>query len=343
MSVTIKDIAKRANVSHATVSRALRRHPSISQSTSLRIQKIADEMAYVPNTVARGLKTKRSQILGVVVRRIDDPYFGSVLQGIESIVTAKDYSLFLAVSNRDVDREKEIIRLMSERRVDGVIFCSTQVGSEHEAQLKRFGVPSVLINNQGEEDIAYSVYHDDVSSSKEVTQHLIELGHTRIGFLGHSKSGRITIDRYAGYCEALKENNIPIHKNYFVEAPNGLAEGGAIGAKAFLALSKRPTAIFCYNDVMAIGALQTLRNAGLRIPEDCSITGFDNTPVSKYATPPLTTYDQPRFEIGVEAAKMMLNLLDEKEEKEEEASKIVTLIGNLIIRQSTASIKLNPT
>ena len=335
MAVTIKDIAKIANVSHTTVSRALRGHPAIAAGTIARIQKISDEIGYIPNTAARGLKTQRSGVFGVIVRRIVDPFFSEVLNGIEDVLQAEGYTLFLAASNRDSQREKAIIRTMSERRVDGVIFCSTQVGEEHLQQLHRFGVPSVLINNQALEDTAVaSVFHDDADGSYQITQHLIELGHTQIGYLGNNHAGRTTEDRLHGYQQAMREAGLAVLPEYSINGPNGLPEGGVAGIQQYLALGTCPTAVVCYNDMMAIGAIQALHREGRRVPDDCSITGFDNVELSAYVAPPLTTFDQPKFEMGRQAALMMLRLLAENPPTT--TADIRILRGKLCVRASTA-------
>jgi DNA-binding LacI/PurR family transcriptional regulator len=339
VAVTIKDIAKVAGVSHTTVSRALRGNPAIAPQTVARIQQIAGELHYVPNTVARGLKTSRSGVLGVIVRRIVDPFFSEVLQGIEDVLHAAGYSLFLAASDRDPDREKAIVRAMSERRVDGVIICSSQVGEEHRQQLERFGVRTVLINNQASEDSAYSVYHDDVAGSRAITGHLLALGHRRISYLGNARAGRTSADRWQGYAEAMAAAGAPILPGYVVQGPNGLPEGGASGAEHFLLLAQRPTAIVCYNDMMAIGAMQALQQAGQRVPADCSITGFDNIELAAYVTPALTTFDQPKYELGQQAAGMMLRLLGEEPGPAVEPA-ILVLRGKLCVRDSTGPPEL---
>nr|NIP23030.1 LacI family transcriptional regulator [Phycisphaerae bacterium]NIR62402.1 LacI family transcriptional regulator [candidate division Zixibacteria bacterium]NIU12624.1 LacI family transcriptional regulator [candidate division Zixibacteria bacterium]NIW43407.1 LacI family DNA-binding transcriptional regulator [Gammaproteobacteria bacterium]NIX26845.1 LacI family DNA-binding transcriptional regulator [Phycisphaerae bacterium] len=181
MAVTIKDIARAAGVSHTTVSRALREHPAISDKTTHRIKQLAAELGYVPSAAARGLKTSRSQVLGVIVRRIVDPFFAEVLQGIEDVLHAAGYSLFLAASHRDEAREQKVLQAMGERRVDGVIISSAQIRLEQLRQLNRFNIPFVLINNQAlDKPDIYSVYHDDEYGSRELVQYLLDLGHKRI-------------------------------------------------------------------------------------------------------------------------------------------------------------------
>ena len=334
MAVTIKDIAEIAQVSHTTVSRALRNHPAISKNTAVRIQKIADELGYVPNTVARGLKTSSSRVLGVIVRRIDDPFFGEVVDGIEEALQAEGYSLFLAASHRDPEREKAIIRTMSEHRVDGVIICSTQIGIEQVAQLQKFGVPAVLVNNQAQETLTSSIFHDDEYGSYEITRHLLNLGHTQIGYLGNANAGKTNEDRLRGYKRALADAGLPVVEAFIKAGPNGLAEGGALAMQDCLQLAERPSALLCYNDMMAIGAIQTLQTAGLRVPDDCSVAGFDNISLSAYVSPPLTTFHQPKKEIGREAALMMLRCL--QAETKDAEPEIKLLRGELVWRASTA-------
>jgi len=335
MTVTLKDIAREAGVSHSTVSRALHNNPMIPPKTAARIRKIADELGYVPNTVASGLRRTHSKVLGVLARRIDDAFLAEVLQGIEDILYAEGYGLFLATSHRDPEREKTIFRNMSERRVDGVIVCSTEVDEEHLRQLSEFGVPTVLINNQAATDMAHSVCHDDEGGGLALTRHLLELGHRRIAYLGHSGTGRTTQERLQGYKQALKQAGLPFCPEHVAAGPNGTAEGGTIGMNKLLAVEVRPTAVVCFNDIMAIGAMHAVRQAGLTVPEDCSITGFDNIPLSQYVNPPLTTFHQPRYELGAEAAEMMLRLLSRRNKKLD-AAEIISLRGRLVVRTSTA-------
>lgn len=337
MTVTIKDIARAAGVSHTTVSRALRGHPAINADTAARIQSLARELGYVPNKVARGLKTNKSGVLGVIVRRIDDPFFGPVLQGIEHVLQNAQYSLLLAASNRDPERERAIAQLMSERRVDGVIVCSTQVNQAHRQQLEDFGVLTVLINNQAAEDIVHSIYHDDAGGSRELTEHLIDLGHRRIAYLGNARAGRTSDERLEGYRAALHAGSLPLQDEYVFKAQNGLASSGVAGVDFLLTLSRPPTAIVCYNDVMAIGAIQQLNKVGRRVPSDCSVTGFDDIELAAYVTPPLTTFDQPKHDLGRQAAEMMLERLRRKgADAAKLESDIIVLRGRLRVRGSTA-------
>src|SRR5512141_2856409 len=208
MPVTIKDIARQANVSHSTVSRALHGSSLISDATARRIRQTALELGYLPSAAARTLKTNRSQALGVIIRNVDDPFFGEILQGIEAIARGSGYSLFMAASQPGSEREEALVQAMVERRVDGIIICSTPVSTEQSRQLVQFGVPIVVVNNQSAEEYQYSIYHDDVDGSRQITRHLVGLGHRRIAYLGNAASGRSTIERLEGLQQELKQAGI---------------------------------------------------------------------------------------------------------------------------------------
>jgi DNA-binding LacI/PurR family transcriptional regulator len=337
MPSTIKDIAKQANVSHSTVSRALRGSSLVAQCTAERIRQIAVELGYLPSAAARSLKTNPSHALGVIVRNMDDPFFAEILQGVEEVAQANSYSLFIAASQRDPQREQCIVQAMVERRVDGVIICSTTFSVEQSHRLARFGVPIVVVNNQSAEEYRYSIYHDDVDGSRQVTRHLIELGHRKIAFLGNSIAGRATLDRLTGFRKETEVAGLIFPAEYTYQVPGGGAEEGFAGAEHFLNLNDRPTALVCYNDMMAIGVLKGLQQAGIRVPEEFSVTGFDNITFSDYTNPPLTTFDQPKRFIGAEAARLLLGLLKSSPgEIANKRSRIRILKGRLLVRKSTS-------
>ena len=332
MVVTIKDVARRAGVSHTTVSRALRDSPLISLATTERVRKFAKEMGYQPSAAARSLKTNRSHVLGVIVSAIDDPFFSEILQGIDDIAQQSGYSLFIAASQRDLNRERAIVRTMREHRVDGVILCSTPFSTEQSKQLNSYEIPIVVINNQSNKEYRYSIFHDDLDGSCQVMKHLIDLGHRRIAYLGYAHSGRTNASRLAGYRQQMQAARLEIHAGYEYQSEASDPGSGLLAKDHFCALSLRPTAIFCYNDMLAIGMLRGLQAAGLQVPGDMSIAGFDNIPFSAFTNPPLTTFEQPKRFIGREAASLVLTLLN----SDESSSRIQVLQGRLLVRNSTA-------
>jgi DNA-binding LacI/PurR family transcriptional regulator len=336
MSVTVKDIARKAGVSHSTVSRALHGSALIAPETVQRIQQIADEMDYSPSAAARTLKTNRSQVLGVVLSSVDDPFFSEILQGIEGGIQGSGYSIFIAAAHRDPEQKREIVQAMIEHRVDGIITCSTSFSEQQSEQFLQYGVPLVVINNQTAEDFRYSIYHDDVDGSRQVTRHLIELGHRKIAYLGNSLSGRTTMDRLAGFRQEMESNRLEVLANYIFEIPGSEPEKGIQAVDHFINLPDRPTALVCFNDMIAIGVLKSLQQRGIRIPEEFSITGFDNIVFSNYTNPSLTTFDQPKKFIGQKAAELILNLLDRTTKTDVPEQKIQVLKGKLLVRESTA-------
>ena len=336
MPATIKDIAKRAGVSHSTVSRALRGSSLISDDTTERIRLIALEMGYHPSAAARSLKTNQTKALGVIVRNIDDPFFSEILQGIEDIAQGEGYSLFISSSQNETDREKMIVNAMREHRVDGVIICSTAFSSRQSRELVEHSVPIVVVNNQAAEDYRYAIHHDDVDGSRQITRHLIDLGHRRIAYLGNSISGRTTLDRQSGFQQEMQSAGLPIPSGYIHQVPGGEPEHGLAGVDHFLYLADRPTALVCFNDMMSIGVLKGLQTAGVRVPHEISVTGFDNIVLSEYTHPPLTTFDQPKHYIGAEAARLLLGLLKNDSSQGTTTFNRQILKGRLLVRASTA-------
>lgn len=337
MPVTIKDIAKSLGVSHSTVSRALHGSRLISVETAERVRQAASELDYHPSAVARGLKTNSTRVLGVVVSSIDDPFFSEILQGIEDTAQEEGYSLFITSSQRSGGREQKILEALMEYRVDGVIICSTSFGLSRRRELLTNGRPIVVVNNQSAEEYRYSIYHDDLYGSRQVTSHLLDLGHRKIAYLGNALSGRTTIDRLAGLQQELDSAGIPLPDLWIYNVQGSDPETGRAAAAYFLGLPERPTAIFCYNDMLAIGLLRGLQELGARVPMDISIAGFDNITYSAFTNPPLTTFDQPKRFIGIEAARLLLGLLESTAGERIDEPRIHLLKGKLLVRNSTAA------
>ena len=337
MATTIKDVARRTGVSHSTVSRALRGNSLISFETAERIRQAAQEMGYQPSAAARSLKTNRTQVLGVIVSSIADPFFGEILNGIEACAQERGYSLFIAASQHDPVKERQIVQTMMEQRTDGVIICSSSFSAEQGRQLLSYGFPVVAVNHQAAESFHYSIYHDDVDGSRQVTKHLISLGHKNIAYLGNEQSGRTTMDRLSGFKHAIMEAGLKVRDEHIYHVQGGDPALGAESVAYFQQLSVRPTAIVCFNDTLAIGVLKGCQQAGILVPEDLSVTGFDNITYSAFTCPALTTFDQPKVSIGEEAARLLLDLLHPDEERQADAARVKVLQGKLLVRASTAA------
>ncbi len=336
MKTSIKDIARAAGVSHSTVSRALSDSPLLNQATKARICRLAQEMGYSPDAAARSLVMGRTRTIGVVVTTIADPFAAEVVEGIERTAYAHGYSLILAASNDEPEREIAAVEMLRSKRTDAVIVTSSRVGALHQERLRTAGVPVILLNSHSQQQMpnAYSVCVDDAHGGRLATEHLIGLGHRRIahvtGPAGHSPSA----DRLAGYRDALTDAGIDYDPAYVVGG-TGRLDSGHEAHLSLLALCERPSAVFCYNDMTAIGLLSAAREAGVAVPRDMAVVGFDDIPFAAYAAPPLTTVAQPMFELGERAMNMALALMGCPGGAPCGVTNVV-LQGRLIVRESTS-------
>jgi DNA-binding LacI/PurR family transcriptional regulator len=329
--ISIKDIAKMAGVSHSTVSRALRGHPLINKETAEKIRRIAEESGYRASAVARSLVTRQTRTVGTVVTSIADPFAAGVVSGIEDAANDRGFSVILAISNADPEREVRVVRSFEERRVDGIIVTASRAGAVYTPMIEQMRIPIVLLNNQHPSEFVHSVMIANVDASAEATGYLIELGHRRIAYLGDRNGGQSDTERYSGYRRALEQANVPFLPELVVHG-DGKPEGGIRAMAQLLALPEMPTAVFCYNDMTALGALRQARAQGLRVPQDISLIGFDDLYVAQYMEPPLTTVRQPMRQMGRMAMETLLHLLAGSE-----SIHSVKVPGELIIRASAAA------
>jgi DNA-binding LacI/PurR family transcriptional regulator len=339
MRVSIKDIAKAAGVSHSTVSRALSDSPLVSDETKARVQLLAQEMGYSPNTLARSLVTRQTYSIGVVVTTIADPFIAEVVQGIEATAQDNGYTVILCNSGAQPEREIAAVEMLRSKRVDAVIVTSSRVGALYLEHLERTGVPIVLINNHNEQSGRYTftVTVDNRHGGHLATQHLIQLGHHRIAYVTAPADHSSDLDRRTGYRQALTEAGIELDPTLIVPG-NGRADGGERALEALMASGALPSAVFCYNDMTAIGLVHAACREGLDVPGDLAVVGFDDIPFATYFYPPLTTIAQPKVEMGRFAMEMVLSLMtlgeEEEDEDEAEVSNIVVQ-GKLVVRAST--------
>jgi len=329
--VTIKDIARTAGVSHTTVSRALRGSPAISDETTARIRQLAQEMGYTPSAVAQSLLSRRTQTIGVVITTIADPFTVQIVGGVEEVAQAAGYSVFLSTSHNNPEQELEVVETFHRRRVDAIIVISSRVGSVYSSRLDQIQVPIVLVNNNEEGDYLYSVAVDDISAAQAAVEHLIALGHRRIGYIEANNRPKSNRRRLTGYQAALRQANIPTDPMLII-APLARRdiEKGSAALEQLQAV--RATAAFCFNDRTAIGLLMACRQHNVAVPEELSVVGFDDIEPALYVTPPLTTIRQPRTQLGQLAMNMVLDLLNERKVQDQ------ILDCELILRESTAQV-----
>jgi len=335
MMVSIKDIARAAGVSHSTVSRALRNSPLVNSRTKGRIQKLALEMGYSPDAQARSLVRGRTQTVGLVITTITDPFIAEVVQAIEDAAHDHDYTVVLCSSRSETRRELSAVETLRSKRVEGVIVTSSRVGALYLEHLERLQVPIVLINNHNEQSGSYtfSVSVDNKHGGRTATEHLLELGHRRIGYVTGQANHSDDLDRLSGYREALEEWGISFDAT-LVYMGNGQAEGGEMALPVLLKNNPSMTAVFCYNDMTALGLMRAASRAGLSTPDDLSVIGFDDILFSSYTGPSLTTIAQPKAKMGQIAIEMVLALGAISKLDEVNFSN-VAVRGELIIREST--------
>jgi DNA-binding LacI/PurR family transcriptional regulator len=329
---SIKDIARLARVSHPTVSRALQNSPLVNAKTAEKIRKIAKESGYRASAVARGLVTRRTRTIGLVVTTVADPFTSEVVTGIEQTANDHGYCVFLADSNADPDRERKIVQSFAEQRVDGIIVTSSRVGALYLPLLSEMMVPIVLVNDQHPGAFVHSVMICNQEGSRAVTEHLVGLGHRRIAYIGDQFGYQSDTERFAGYREALNAAAIPFLPELVVRG-DGKPEAAMRAMDELLALKGPPTAVCCYNDMSALGAMRSIHMLGLRVPDDISIAGFDDLFVASYTQPPLTTVRQPMRRMGQLAMENLIKLMSGQESVVR-----IKINAELIVRESTARV-----
>ncbi len=308
MPVSIKDIARAAGVSHSTVSRALHDDPTISQETKARIALLAERMGYTPNAIGRGLVTRHTATVGVVVRTIADPFVAEVVQGIEETALTHGYTTILCNSNSEPDRELKTVRALREKRVDAVIVTSSRLGNLYMNHLREVGVPIVLVNSQSASAYAHSVRIDDVLGGELAGRYLLNLGHRHIAYISGPAWTQASSLRLKGCRKALQADGLDLPEEWVLQG-NGRADGGFAAAARLLKGGPPVSAVLCYNDVTAMGLLSALHEAGKRVPDDLSVIGYDDVAMAAYLQPPLTTIAQPKYDLGKRAMEMALALM----------------------------------
>jgi LacI family repressor for deo operon, udp, cdd, tsx, nupC, and nupG len=326
---SIKDIARIAKVSHPTVSRALQNSPLVNAKTAAKIRKIAEDAGYRASAVARGLVTRRTKTIGLVVTTVNDPFAGEVALGIEKAANEHGYSVFLANSDAEPERERRMVQTFAEQRVDGIVVTSSRVGAEYLPVLAEMMVPIVLVNDQYPGEFMHSVMIENVQGSRAAAAHLIALGHRRIAYVGDRSGYQSDTERLAGYKEALAAAGIAFAPELAVKG-DGKPEAAIEAVNALLALEHPPTAICCYNDMTALGAMRAIAARGLRVPDDISVTGFDDLFFAAYLDPPLTTVHQPMRRMGQMAMENLLKLMQGGEPVEQ-----ARVEAKLVVRAST--------
>lgn len=328
--VTIKNVAKEAGVSFGTVSRVVNNDIHVKQETRTRVLKAMEKLGYVVNRQARSLAGGRTNTIGVLAPDLGTGYIGEVIRGIDAELALKHYDLMLFTTHRTAEKESKYVANLVTGIVDGLLLIVSRRPDEHISTLTRINFPFTLIDHQARGDDCPAVGATNWQGAYNATEYLIKLGHQRIGFITGWMDLRAAIDRLEGYKSALRTYHIPVEQKLIYEGQFFQPDGYA-GASALIELEDRPTAIFASNDVMAMGAMDAVRNRGLRIPDDISIVGFDDIPQAEFVRPALTTVRQPLEKMGRVATQMLLDRLENPNKVPER----IELPTELIVRNST--------
>lgn len=332
--VTIVEVAKKAQVSLGTVSRVLNNDVHVAAETRERVSAIIQDMGYVANRQARGLKGMKTNVIGVLVPDLATSYIGEILHGIDAELAINQLELMLFTTHRTPLKEANYVANMVQGMVDGLLLVLPRSLGDYTETLTQHNFPFVLIDHQGTGTPCPAVGATNWQGGYNATEYLIKLGHKRIGFITGSMDLGCSQDRLEGYRSALRTHHIP-EDDSLINEGDFFQTDGYTGASALLDLPLPPTAIFASNDVMAMGVMDAVRNRNLRIPDDISVVGFDNIHQSAMVVPSLTTMQQPLEQMGRVATQMLLDILKDPKDK----ARRIELPTELIIRNSTSAPK----
>jgi DNA-binding LacI/PurR family transcriptional regulator len=345
-STTLSDVAKTAGVTSMTVSRVVNQNGYVSDETRKKVLLAVDELSYRPNGLARGLKRQRTDTIGLVLGDIANPYAAELARAIREITTQRGYNLFICISEHSAKEDVAAFDSLADHQVDGIIVAtrSNKIGDEHLHEMIKRGVSVVCIGRDFHDENADSVTADALNGGFQATQHLIDLGHKRIAFIGATIASGKNLKRFQGYLKAMQDNGLPIEERYITgktdvndDSPGYSTEKlGYEAMKRLLVLPNRPTAVFARNDFTAIGAINAIKESGLNIPDDISIVGFDDIPTAIHTSPALTTVRQPTRSQGSIATEYLLKRIEGNQSLTREER---ILECELIIRGSTSLLE----
>lgn len=333
MSTTISDVAEKAGVSVATVSHVINGTRYVSSELTERVENAMDELGYHPNVVARSLKTDKTQTLGLLASDLSNPFFSTLLRGVEDRALEEDYSLIVCNTDETLEKEKLYIDVLSQRKIDGLLIAPTGKSDESLNTLREREIPFVFIDRKAKGIEADAVLSDNVGGSTAATRHLIDLGHRRIGIILGLESVNTTRERLKGYKKVLDEEDIKYDPK-LVKQGYSQVGGGVEAAEELLSLEDQPSAVFSTNNLMTIGAMQGIQKNDYSCPEEISLIGFDDFAWASTFQPRLTTVAQVPYDIGAKAAEVLFERIEDETSKTKE----VRMPTNLKIRESTKRV-----
>jgi len=328
--VTRKDVAERAGVSTATVSYVINNGPRpVASDTRARVQKAIEELGYYPNALARSLTMDQTLTIGFVLPDLLNPYYANLARQFEDLCFAKGYMVFVCDTRHSEEKERRVIESLRANQVDGVAILYDRGATKSLAMLHEASIP-VVVMEQVVKDMDYVVI-DDFKGGVQGTKHLLSLGHQKVAFIRQESPTTSTL-RYEGYLSAMQHAGVEIDPTYTVNCGTDFSDG-IEAMRKLLTLPERPTAVFAHNDVMALNAMYAIREAGLRVPEDISVIGYDNIAQSAISNPALTTVAYPKFEMGAWSAQRLF----ERIENPDTVPLQYVIPTELIVRESTVA------
>ncbi|KXS37684.1 MAG: LacI family transcriptional regulator [Candidatus Frackibacter sp. T328-2] len=326
MGITIKDVARKANTSVATVSRVMNNSTNVSPDLKKRVQKVINELNYQPNEVAKSLKKEKTNMVGVLISDITNPFFSSIVKGIEDVLDKENYTVILGNTAESVDIEEKYINKLINKQIDGFIISSTSDYGNHFSSIIDENIPLIFVNRRPEGYENNLILTDNFKGGYIATKHLIELGHKKIGAILGPQNLNTGIERKRGYEAALRDNNIEI-KDKYIKIGDFKRQSGYNLSKELVNNDDPPTSIFVSNNEMTLGVVEALNKLNINIPKELSLVGFDYSEWMRVVSPRITCVVQQAYQMGEEAAKRMLYLLkkvDKKNNNNEKYKKVLS-------------------
>ena len=336
--VNITDVAKEAGVSIATVSRVVNDNGyPVRAATRAQVLDAVQRLGFRPNDLARGLMQKRTRTVGLLVPDVANPYYPEIARGVEDVASAQSYALVFCNTDRRADKTEAYVNTLLEKRMDGIIIAGGGTDfTDASTAFAEYGAPVVFIGRHREG--GHSVQISNAAAARDATGHLTMLGHHKIAFLAGPMALTSVQDRLEGYRAGLQDADLDFDERLVREGDFGESSGYE-STQALLAADPRPTAIFAANDLMAIGAIAAVQDAGLDVPDDVSVVGFDGIALGSYVRPALTTVAIPTYELGAAAMRMLLELVERKQDPEQgpepPEGRTVWLPTELVVRDSS--------
>lgn len=335
MDIKISDVAAKAGVSPATVSRVLNGIVHVNPDTKEKVLQAIDELHYHPNAAAKNLRSQKTSTIGIIVPDINSAYFAQIVKGIENMAYARKYKVIICDAENSKEKELEYLTFLTDRTVDGMILNTTQLSEKEVIEFAEKGYNIGVIGKHIEHDLVPCIYTDNVKISKTVISHLVQNGHKDIVYINGYPDSTDSYERLNGYLKGLSEHQIPFRPE-LIENGNFNEDSGYEAMTRLLSKEISFTAVYAANDEMALGVYKACREKNLRIPQDIAIVGVDNNRISKYLTPTLSSVNQPIYTMG---ALLVEKFIDQMKQNEFQGNRVFKLDSELIIRESSDYVR----